>query len=618
MKSNFIDKLDEILPLVESPGRYIGNEVNSVMKEITEETIRYAFAFPDIYEVGMSHLGTKILYHLLNEQDDIYCERVFAPWVDMESQMRDNDIPLYTLETKDTIHNFDFIGFTLQYEMSYTNILNMLDLAKIPIYSKDRNEDHPIIMVGGPCAFNSEPLADFVDIVVIGEGEEVLLEILKVYKENRSLMKNDILKKIMTIKGVYIPSFYDVKYLENGKIEEILTKELNVPTHIKKRYVQDMDKSYFPSKVILPYVQPVHDRVILEVFRGCTRGCRFCQAGMIYRPVREKSPEKLQEDAQKLIDSTGYDEISLSSLSTTDYSQLQNLVDHLIDKYEGKRVSVSLPSLRIDTFSIGLAEKIQKVRKTGLTFAPEAGTQRLRDVINKGVCEEDLLEAVSKAFEAGWGHIKLYFMIGLPTETMEDIEGIAVLTEKVLQKYYETKSPERNKNIKIVISTSTFVPKAFTPFQWESQDSMERSDEKIRYLKTRIKSKKITYNWSESSLSMLEGAFARGDRRLSEVLYSAWKKGCKFDGWHKQFNYAEWIDAFNECNLDTKDYCQSKSENEILPWDIINPGVSKEFLIKEKNRAYTQDITKHCRSGCANCGITEFSERWVCNDCSQD
>jgi len=616
MNKDFIEELDVILPLVESPGRYIGNEVNSVMKDITEDTVRYAFAFPDIYEVGMSHLGTKILYHLLNEQADVYCERVFAPWVDMEKQMRENNIPLYALETKDHIDHFDFIGFTLQYEMSYTNILNMLDLARIPIYSKDRNEEHPLVMVGGPCAFNSEPLADFVDIVVIGEGEEVILEILDVYKENRNLLKIDILKKLVNIKGVYIPSFYDVKYSQDGTTKKITPLESNAPAQIKKRYIEDMDKSYFPDKVILPFVQPVHDRVILEVFRGCTRGCRFCQAGMIYRPVREKSPEKLQEDARKLLESTGYDEISLSSLSTTDYSHLQGLIDHLVDKYEDKRIAVSLPSLRIDSFSIELAKKIQKVKKTGLTFAPEAGTQRLRDVINKGVCEEDLLDAVSKVFEAGWGHIKLYFMIGLPTETMEDIEGIAVLTEKVLKKYHETTSTTKNRDIKIVVSTSSFVPKAFTPFQWETQNSMEQTNEKIKYLKARLKNKKITYNWSESSLSRLEGAFARGDRRLCDVLYSAWKKGCKFDGWHNQFKVETWIEAFKECNLDPKDYCEKKrTDEEILPWDIIDPGVTKAFLLAERNKAYEEVNTKHCRNGCSNCGITEFSERWVCNDC---
>lgn len=616
MNNDLLKMLDEILPLVESPGRYIGNEVNSIVKEITHDTIRYAFAFPDIYEVGMSHLGTKILYHLLNEQEDVYCERVFAPWLDMEKQMRDHKIPLFSLETKNRLDHFDFIGFTLQYEMSYTNILNMLDLAGIPLYSKDRNEDHPIVMMGGPCAFNSEPLAAFADIIVIGEGEEVILDILNVYKQYKNAGKKEILKRLMELQGVYIPSFYDVKYGQDGSIMEVIALEANAPLKIKKRYIENMDDAYFPDKVVVPYIQAIHDRVVLEVFRGCTRGCRFCQAGMIYRPVREKSPERLQEDARKLLESTGCDEISLSSLSTTDYSQLEGLVDHLIDHYEDKRISISLPSLRIDSFSIGLADKIQKVRKSGLTFAPEAGTQRLRDVINKGVCEEDLLDAVGKAFEAGWGHVKLYFMIGLPTETMEDIEGIAVLTEKVLQKYYETQSPKKNRSIKIVVSTSSFVPKAFTPFQWETQNTIDETIEKQKYLKARLKSKKISYNWHESSLSILEGVFARGDRRLCDVLYGAWKRGCKFDGWHVHFKYDAWLESFQEYNIDPKSFVERKrTDDEILPWDMIDSGVSKGFLIEERNKAYEQSITDHCRNGCANCGITDFAERWVCNDC---
>ncbi|MFZ7119372.1 MAG: TIGR03960 family B12-binding radical SAM protein [Eubacteriaceae bacterium] len=610
------EQLDNILPLVQSPGRYIGNEVNSVYKEVQSDTIRFAFAFPDIYEVGMSHLGTKILYHLLNEKEEVFCERVFAPWVDMEQLMRENNIRLFSLETKQPLKYFDFLGFTLQYEMSYTNIINMLDLAGIPIYRKKRKEEDPLVIVGGPCAYNCEPLADFVDIVVIGEGEEVLLEILDTYKDYKNSSKEEFLREIMDIQGVYIPCFYNVEYKDDGSIKKVLQLEEGAPNKIKKRFIKDLDKSYFPENIIVPYIQTVHDRIMLEVFRGCTRGCRFCQAGMIYRPIREKSLQRLKEDANKLIKSTGYEEVSLSSLSTMDYSQLQELVDYLIDKYEDSKISVSLPSLRIDSFSIEVAEKIQKVRKSGLTFAPEAGTQRLRDIINKGVTEEDLIQAVSKAFEAGWGHIKLYFMIGLPGETMDDIEGIAVLAEKVLEQYYKTVSTKKNRNIKIVVSTSSFVPKCFTPFQWERQNTLEELNKKQDFLKGRLRNRKIVYNWHESSLSILEGAFARGDRRLSKVLYDAWEKGCKFDGWRDHFKVDVWMEVFKENNIEINFYNErERSFDEILPWDIIDCGVSKRFLFEEKNKAYTESRTDYCRNGCVNCGITEFNGEWICNDC---
>lgn len=607
--------MDQILLQVKNPVQYIGNELNSVHKEVRIDTIRYAFAFPDIYEIGMSHLGMKILYHLLNEQEDVFCERVFAPMVDMEEKMRENYISLFALETMDPITNFDFLGFTLQYEMSYTTILNMLDLANIPLLAKDRTKEHPFVMVGGPCAYNPEPLADFVDIVVLGEAEEVLLEILDVYRKWKKTKESrmDFLHSIVSIKGVYIPAFYDVEYDKEGKIKEFYPLTSDAPQRVSKRIIKDLNHAYYPTNFVVPYTRITHDRVMLEIFRGCTRGCRFCQAGMIYRPVREKIPETLQSIARKLIQNTGYEELSLSSLSTSDYTQLMPLVEKLIEEYKDKGVGLSLPSLRIDSFSVKLIEEIQKIRKTGLTFAPEAGTQRLRNVINKGVTQEDLLSSTSEAFAAGWGTIKLYFMIGLPTETYEDLAGIADLGNKVLQQYYQLNREKRNKNVRITISTSSFVPKAFTPFQWESQNTMDELRDKQKFLKEKIKSRKIHYSWHESKTSFLEAVFARGDRRLGKVILTAWQKGCKFDGWDEYFCFSSWLEAFAENGIDPAFYANRRREyDEVLPWDFIDIGVTKDFLIREHKNALREEVTPYCRQGCVNCGIQDFDGGWAC------
>ncbi|MCR1899911.1 TIGR03960 family B12-binding radical SAM protein [Irregularibacter muris] len=612
MKSKLMNK---ILPTVKNPIQYIGKELNSVHKEIKSDTIRYAFAFPDIYEIGMSHLGMKILYHLLNEQEDIYCERVFAPMVDMEEKMRRENIPLFAWETMDAITHFDFIGFTLQYEMSYSNIINMLDLGEVPLLAAERTKEHPFVMVGGPCAYNPEPLADFVDIVILGEAEEVILEVMEAYRKWKKSegSRKDFLHSIASITGVYIPAFYQVEYDEEGKITSFQPISSAYPSTVQKRIIKDLDKTYYPDKVVVPYTNIVHDRIMLELFRGCTRGCRFCQAGMIYRPVREKTPETLKSIAEKLVKNTGYEDISLASLSTSDYTQLVPLVKNLMEEYKDKGVGLSLPSLRIDSFSIKLAEEIQKVRKTGLTFAPEAGTQKLRNVINKGVTEENLMEATRQAFEAGWGTIKLYFMIGLPTETNEDIEGIGDLGKKVVQQYFQVEKEKRNKALRVTVSTSSFVPKPFTPFQWEPQNTMEELKEKQQYLKNIIRDRKISYSWHEPKISFLEAIFARGDRRLGKVLLKAWEKGCKFDGWDEHFKFNSWMEAFEECHIDPSFYAHRKREyEEKLPWDFIDIGVSKSFLIREHKNALKERVTPFCRENCVNCGVENFDGGWTC------
>lgn len=606
--------IDSILPKVETPARYVGNEINSVKKEISADMLRFCMAFPDVYEVGMSHLGIKILYHMLNDREKIYCERAFAPYPDMEAILREKDIPLFSIETKTPLNEFDFVGFTLQYEMSYTNILNMMDMGGIPAYSKDRTEDDPLIVFGGPCAYNPEPVADFADIIVIGEGEEVILEVLDLYESNKgNYTKEEFLKEAAKIQGVYVPSLYQAEYYEDGTLKSFVPLHDDVPAKIKKRFVKDLNKVYYPDKFIVPYIEIVHDRSMLELFRGCTRGCRFCQAGMLYRPLREKSLEVLKKNADDLIKNTGYEEISLSSLSTMDYTCLPELTDYLLEEYQDKKISVGLPSLRIDSFSIKTAEKIQKVRKTGLTFAPEAGTQRMRDVINKGVTEEDLIQSVGEAFKLGWGHVKLYFMIGLPTETTEDLDGIIKMAFKVLDTYNQTTSDKKNKKIKIVVSTSSFVPKAFTPFQWVAQDSVEDIGDKQKHIIKNMRSKMIDYSWHDPHVSRLEGVFARGDRKLSEVLYKAYKKGCKADGWKDSFNYEAWLEAFEEAGIDPDFYTARKRDfDELFPWDFIDIGVTKSFLAKEHEKALKEELTPFCKFRCVNCGFNDFEEGWKC------
>ncbi|MCX7694383.1 MAG: TIGR03960 family B12-binding radical SAM protein [Caloramator sp.] len=604
---------EEILLKVQKPARYVGNEVNSVIKDKNGK-IRFAFCFPDVYEVGMSHLGLKIIYHLLNEREDCYCERAFAPWPDMERLMRENKIPLFALETKDALSEFDFVGFTLQYEMSYTNIINMLDLAHIPLYSKDRS-NHPFVIFGGPCAYNPEPLADVADFFVLGEGEEVLNEVLDLYSKwkDTNATRREFLEKVSEIEGIYVPSLYEIEYNEDGTIKRMVPKKEIYKTKIKKRIIQNLNNSYYPEKMIVPLTEVVHDRIMLETFRGCTRGCRFCQAGMIYRPIREKKTEKLMDLADKLIKETGYDEISLTSLSICDYSDIQNLVNKLIEKYRESNVGISLPSLRIDSFSVNLINEIQKVRKTGLTFAPEAGTQKMRDVINKGVTEEDLIKSVRSAFELGWNNIKLYFMIGLPFEEDEDVEGIAELAYKVVDEYFKVPKEKRQKGLNVTVSTSSFVPKPFTPFQWFGQNSMDELYKKQKLLKEKIKSRFITYNWHETPISFLEGVFSRGDRRLTKVLIKAWELGCKFDGWQEHFDFEKWMKAFQECNIDPHFYAtRERSLDEVLPWDFIDVGVSREYLISEYKKAEKGILTPDCRQGCTGCGITKLLKGGKC------
>ncbi len=607
---------DKLLYKVEKPGRYIGNEWNSVSKSLENIKIRFAFCFPDVYEIGMSHLGMKILYHLLNEQKDIYCERVFAPWADMETIMRKENIKLFALESKDYIDTFDFLGFTLQYEMSYTNIVNMLDMAGVPILSKERGEGLPFVIAGGPCAYNPEPLSDIIDFFILGDGEEIILEVMDIYRQWKDSRKGriDFLKSLVGVQGVYVPSFYKVNYNEDNTIESIKPIIEGIPEKVKKRILKDLSGSFYPEKLIVPLIEIVHDRVILEIFRGCTRGCRFCQAGMIYRPVRERSVEELLCTAQKLLDSTGYDEISLSSLSTGDYSNLVELVEGLLRRYEKDKVGLSLPSLRIDSLTLKILEDVQKVRKPGLTFAPEAGTQRLRDVINKNVTEEDLMDSVNAAFDLGYNTIKLYFMIGLPTETMEDIEGIAEISHKVLNSYYKLSKGKKRKGISLTVSASSFVPKPFTPFQWESQDTVELLKKKQRYLQKLIKRRSLKFNWHEPYLSHLEAVFARGDRRLGKVLIKAWELGCKFDSWEQHFKANLWAEAFRQCDINPDFYATRKRRiEEKLPWDHIDIGVTKEYLKKENEKAFKGEITEDCRSNCINCGINVFEKGVKCN-----
>lgn len=596
---------DHILYKVEKPSRYVGGELNQVVKNPKEVDIRFAFCFPDVYEVGMSHLGTRILYHTINERKDTYCERVFAPWPDMEAQLRENEIPLMSLETKDPLTEFDILGFTLQYEMSYTNILNMLDMAGITYRASERGEDEPIIMAGGPCAYNPEPLYDIVDFFEIGEGEEIMNDVLDVYRKYKGQgKKKEFLREIARIEGVYVPSLYDVTYNEDGTIKEFKPKFDDVPAKVKKRIINNFDKVDFPLDMIVPYSEIVHDRVVLETSRGCTNGCRFCQAGMIYRPVREKTTNTLLDQARKMIDASGYQEVSLASLSICDYSDIQNLVSSLILEHGGKNVGVALPSIRVDAFSVDLIKEIQKVRKTGLTFAPEAGSQRMRDIINKGLTEERILEATKSAFESGWSTIKLYFILGLPYEEIEDAAGIGELAEKMAAVYYGIPKEKRAKGLKITVSTSILVPKPFTPFQWAPMARPEEVWNKIDAVKGAIKTRAINYNYHEQKTSFMEAVFARGDRRTCELLIKAFEKGARFDGWSEYFNYELWLEAMKECNIDEDFYVyRDRSYDEILPWDFIDIGVNRKYLEVENEKAKKAELTQNCRKGCTGCGI---------------
>ncbi len=602
-------EVEKLLKKVQKPARYTGGELNSVIKDKNKVKLRYAFCFPDNYEIGMSHLGMKILYSLVNEREDAWCERCFAPWDDMETLMRENGVKLYALESGDSLDEFDLIGFSLQYELSYTNVLNMLDLGGVPVLKKDRTMLTPIVVAGGPCACNPEPMVDFVDIFLPGEGEEVtndLVDLLIKHKEKGST-RLEFLREAAKIQGVYVPEFYNVDYNEDGTIKSVQNFE-TAPERVQKRIISDLDTAHYPKDFVVPFIDVVQDRTVGEVFRGCTRGCRFCQACFISRPIREKSPEVINQQCRKISDATGYDEISLCSLSTSDYTKIEQLIPMLFDWALKENINVSLPSLRVDNFSDELMEELKKVRRSGLTFAPEAGTQRLRDAINKNVTEEEVLSTALKAFDGGWTSVKLYFMMGLPTETMEDIAGIADLAQKVVDTFYRNPNKEKGKGVQVNISVASFVPKPFTPFQWEPQDKGELLIEKQKHLLSSVKSRKISVSYHQSETSVLEGVFARGDRRLGDVIYKAWQKGCKFDAWDEFFDYSKWAEAFDECNLTTDFYTSRKREyTEILPWEIMDYGIRKEFLIEENKKAHESVTTPQCRIKCSACGANKLN-----------
>lgn len=596
-------KLNRLLPMVSKPARYTGGELNSIVK--TNAKYRFALCFPDVYEIGMSHLGSRILYNVLNKREATACERAFAPWPDMKAKLIEYGLPLFSLETKRSLSEFDIVGFSILYEMSYTNILMMLELSQIPFYAKDRGEDMPLVICGGPCACNAEPLADFMDAVLFGDAEELINEFMDTYSKLREngAKKPEILKALSRIEGVYIPSYYSPKYLEDGTYDGLIKLEADAPDTITRRVVMDLDNADYIGQPIVPFMNIVHDRVALELFRGCTQGCRFCQAGFIYRPVRERNKQTLMEQARQLTACTGYDEISLFSLSSGDYSAIHALVPEIIEEFKSQRVSVSLPSLRIDSFLKSDLEQMQEVRKAGLTFAPEAGTQRLRDVINKRVTEEDLLRSMQDAFEAGWDSVKLYFMIGLPTETMDDIQGIADLALKVSRLFYSMPKEKRQKGLRIRISAASFVPKPFTPFQWEPQNSRDEIVAKQQYLKAALKGiRGVEYAYHSPDISMLEAVFARGDRKLADVIVKAYNKGCEFDSWDEHFNRSAWQQAFTECGLALEQYAQRRRGfSEKLPWQHMDALIALEYLITEYIKAMSAECTNDCREGCNAC-----------------
>lgn len=604
---------DEILLSIQQPARYIGGEINSVCKDPSSVDVRFAMCFPDVYDIGMSHLGIQILYDMLNKMPDVYCERVYSPWTDLDAIMREKHIPLFAIESQDPVKDFDILGITLQYEMCYTNILQILDLSGIPLHGNDRTWDDPIVIGGGPCAYNPEPIAEFFDLFYIGEGETAYRQLIDIYKDSRKNgeSRETFLKRAAGVPGIYVPSLYEPEYHEDGTLKAFRPTCPEAPEKVVKQLVLDMTEAVYPEKPLVPFIKVTQDRVVLEIMRGCIRGCRFCQAGMIYRPVREKNVERLKDLAYKMLKNTGHEEISLSSLSSSDYRSLEELVRFLIEEFHGKGVNASLPSLRIDAFSLDVMSKVQDVKKSSLTFAPEAGSQRLRDVINKGLTEEEILQGAADAFKGGWNRVKLYFMLGLPTETVEDMEGIALLSEKIAEEYYEIPKDQRNGKVQVVASTSFFVPKPFTPFQWARMSTKEEFLDKARVVNRKMKEmlnhKSLKYNWHEADVTVLEGVLARGDRRVAAVIEEAYRNGALYDAWSESFRNDIWMKAFETCGVDIDFYTtRERSLDEQFPWDFIDTGVSKEFLKREWNNAVNGTVTPNCRERCSGCGVRRF------------